>query len=252
MYRFAQGILVLVLAQSIAGCGASETASERGAVDTPTTAALAATTAQAATPDHSASGGAMTSPDQSVSSDPALPTGQAAPDPNSTTDDAATSGSVPGSPGDASETAQPDIAPLDSEAPVSWNTYTDPSYGFSLEYPDMYAPSAEQGQADASAKAIVYAVNFGANAPDAIDLPMFSVEVFTKQAGETLEQWLDANGPQGKRVPTTLAGRDGYHVMMEVEMAPNQFFYVADGDTIYRLSSIGAYGEEMVASFRLR
>lgn len=85
--------------------------------------------------------------------------------------------------------------------------------------------------------------------------PMFLIEVFDRgNSTQTLEAWLQGQPMTGKNTattePTTLSGVAGLKVTLMQEMAPNQFFYVAKGNYVYKLTPLGLYGNAMLGTFK--
>ena len=85
--------------------------------------------------------------------------------------------------------------------------------------------------------------------------PMFLIEVFDRgNSTQTLEAWLQAQPMLGKNnattEPTTLSGVAGLKVTLMQEMAPNQFFFVAKGNYVYKLTPLGLYGNAMLGTFK--
>jgi hypothetical protein len=86
--------------------------------------------------------------------------------------------------------------------------------------------------------------------------PMFLIEVFDRgNSTQTLEAWLQGQPMAGKNTatiePITLSSVAGLKVTLMQEMAPNQFFYVAKGTYVYKLTPLGLYGNAMLGTFKL-
>jgi hypothetical protein len=81
--------------------------------------------------------------------------------------------------------------------------------------------------------------------------PQFRIEVFDNPHGITLAQWLDDQHVTGTRTEVPIGTATGTLVSNNTLMAPNQFYYLAHGSAIYRLVPLGAYGLDMLASFKL-
>ncbi|MFZ1238494.1 MAG: hypothetical protein WAV79_14000 [Anaerolineae bacterium] len=89
----------------------------------------------------------------------------------------------------------------------------------------------------------------------ALQPPLFLIEVFDRGSNaQALEEWVRAQPLPGKSSaatePTTLSGVTGLKVTLMQEMAPNQFFFVARDNYIYKLTPLGLYGNAMLATFR--
>lgn len=190
-------------------------------------------------PSSNQEGGTMQSPDNPDSSDPTLASaGTASPDgtPEIPSDSSAGGGGSSGSSGSA------------TEAPVGWQTYTDPTFGFTINYPQGYTPVVNP-EREASELAPIYQVSFLDSTGDPT-MAQFDIEVF-ENGGLSLEDWLNAHGPEGTRTPMDIGNRSGYEVTLIIEIAPNQFYYVADDSNIYKLTPLGPSGQEMLKSFKL-
>ena len=85
-----------------------------------------------------------------------------------------------------------------------------------------------------------------------LEPPQFVIEVSDNKAGISLERWIDANMPPGgSRSAATVGNRRGYQVTLNIMLAPNQFYYVADGAYVYRITPMGQYSEKMLASLKI-
>lgn len=89
----------------------------------------------------------------------------------------------------------------------------------------------------------------------ALQPPQFLIEVFDRGSNaQSLEAWVRAQPLPGKSSaafePTTISGVTGLKVKLMQEMAPNQFFFVARDNYIYKLTPLGMVGNAMLASFR--
>jgi len=140
--------------------------------------------------------------------------------------------------------------------PTGWLTYTNEIYHFTVSYPNTYVTLGDdQNQAQAQAKHI-FQVRFqdqriAAAATASLEPPQFQIEVFDNTANVPLARWLDEQGVRGERADVTLGGQAGLRVSLMTMMAPNQFYYVAQGPYIYRLTPLGPFSEQMLASFKL-
>jgi hypothetical protein len=141
--------------------------------------------------------------------------------------------------------------------PTDWLRYTDQQFGFSITYPNTYV-LLDAATASAAAANPVHRVWFqdktiASGATAALEPPAFAVDVFANPDGLALAQWLDANEPHrdATRTAVTVGDTPGYKVALTSYVAPGQFYYVAAGNAVYRLTPLGQYGEEMLKSFRL-
>jgi hypothetical protein len=190
-------------------------------------------------PSSNQEGETMQAPDDPVSSDPTLSSaGTTSPE------------STPEIPGDSSAPGGGSAGASGSvtDEPVSWKTYVDEKFGFRLDYPQAYTPvvNPERGPSD---PAPIHQVSFQEGIGD-IAMDQFSIEVF-ENGGLSLEDWLNAHGPEGSLTPAEIGDHSGYQITLNIEIAPNQFYYVADGSNVYKLTPLGPHGQEMPNSFRL-
>lgn len=158
---------------------------------------------------------------------------------------------------EASMPAIPDSPAEQSAPPADWTRYTDQQFGFSIAYPNTYM-ILNAATTSATAPNLVHQVWFqdktiASGATAALEPPAFAVEVFANADALTLAQWLDANEPHGDatRTAVTVGNTPGYKIALTTYVAPGQFYYVAAGKAVYRLTPLGQYGEEMLKSFRL-
>jgi len=145
--------------------------------------------------------------------------------------------------------------------PSAWLTDTDAAYGFSVEYPNTYTILPEPTTLPESKPQVIHEVRFLDKALAASDLaalepPNFAIAVFEMGKPMTLRDWLSAEGgvPQDASVePVHLQGAgDGWKVTLMVQMAPNEFYYVAAGKYVFELTPLGPYGDRMLATFQVQ
>jgi|GEM_PF-1749949 len=158
---------------------------------------------------------------------------------------------------EASMPALPDSPAEQPAQPTDWQRYTDQQFGFSIAYPNTYV-LLNAAATSATAPNLVHQVWFqdkviAAGATAALEPPAFAVDVFANPDALALAQWLDANEPHADatRTAVTVGNTPGYKVALTTYIAPGQFYYVAAGNAVYRLTPLGQYGEEMLKSFRL-
>lgn len=140
--------------------------------------------------------------------------------------------------------------------PANWLTYTDPQYGYQINYPDTYSilnPIEKLTEINPSLLSQVRFLETElANSQVAnLEPPKFTVEVYANPGRETLEAYLDVQARDGIREPYQLGNLSGIRVYFNTLMAPNNFYYFENGDFIYRLIPLGEYSEAMLQSFKL-
>ncbi len=146
------------------------------------------------------------------------------------------------------------------QAPANWLDFSDATYHFSIKYPDSYVILAEPDPSPAMQPALVHQVRFQtkelATAETAdLEPPQFTIQVFARSGAVPLRDWLIENRllPSGADMrPARLTGAsEAVSVRLRVLMSPNQFYYAANAQYVYRLIPLDSAAEEMLASFRL-
>jgi hypothetical protein len=141
----------------------------------------------------------------------------------------------------------------------NWQVYVDDTYGYEIRYPPNYVIVEKEQQLEPKPVSQVLFQDQGLAHSDtaALQPPQFSVAVFDNRAQIPLEQWLQSNGLLGgaqrlQMEPYRLAGVQGVRVISPLMIAPNEFYYVAKGNYIYKLTPMGKYSEQMLATFTFR
>ena len=139
--------------------------------------------------------------------------------------------------------------------PVNWLVYQDETYKFSISYPDVYVLLPEIDLLRDIDPDLVHRVRFqdaDLAKGDTADLepPQFSVEIF-KSTVSSLEAFLDIKLPGARREPFKIGDLQGYRVSTNLLLAPNEFYFFSGNGYVYKLTPLGAYSQEMLASFKL-
>lgn len=162
---------------------------------------------------------------------------------------------------------QPDLEGA-IEVPGEWLTYTDDTYGFSINYPDTLVVLPEPNALPKSRPIKAHRVRFQdrqkAEGQFADKEPAhFSVEVFELDEPVALQDWLEDNGllpkfggpatgPASLVEPVELENtRKGLHIRLPILLAPNEYYYFATDVHVYRLIPLGVHSEDMLDSFTL-
>jgi hypothetical protein len=144
--------------------------------------------------------------------------------------------------------------------PPGWQTHSDTSYGFAIDYPPEYVVLPERPASGESRPPALRNVRFqhrdiAAGQFADREPARFTIEVFERNGRTTLRGWLEEVGrlPQAAVVsPVRLQGaREGLRVQMRQQLAPNEFVYFATAAHVYALTPVGEHGDQMLASFRL-
>jgi hypothetical protein len=139
---------------------------------------------------------------------------------------------------------------------ASWLSYNDQEYPFSINYPDTYTllPAATLSQP--SGPTLLHQVRFldrqlaQASTAD-LEIPNFTIEIFDLE-NQSLESFLDAYFEQGERQSINLGNLKGIRIYFDQLIAPNEFYYFANQDLVFKLTPLGEYNQEMLDSFQIQ
>jgi hypothetical protein len=141
-----------------------------------------------------------------------------------------------------------------------WLIYTDTAYGFSIKYPDTYVILPEPTPLPATTPPVVHRVRFQdkqrASGQFANREPaQFAVDVFELDPVVPLHDWLQSAGLVPARATVEQVHLDGagegWRVRRPVLMAPNESYFFATEEYVYRLTPLGPHSQDMLASFQL-
>jgi hypothetical protein len=138
---------------------------------------------------------------------------------------------------------------------INWLIYLDPTYKFSLDYPENYVILAENKPLDLSDLNLKYRVRFQdidlAEADTAgYEIPKFTIEIFDL-GSQSLESFLDSKAYGSEREAIRIGGLTGIKISFKTLRAPNMYYYFQEMGNTYKLTPLGQYGEEMLASFQI-
>ena len=138
-------------------------------------------------------------------------------------------------------------------APATWQVYRNDTYKFSVNYPDSYVvvPATAQPQPAPLAQVWFQDAALARSETAALQPPQFAVDVYALPAGQSLDQWLQTlpRADQFERQPVQVGGVEGARLVSPLLMAPNEFVVVAHGGYVYRITMLGEFGPQMLASF---
>jgi len=164
---------------------------------------------------------------------------------------------IPDAPGESGPYSMEGSQPGDSEVKTdaNWLTYVDSKYGFSVDYPDTYIVMDEPKPFSEILPALIYRVRFLESylaKSDTANLqqPNFSVEVFENPSATPLKTWIEANFSQGTIEESKFAGASCAKVTLPIMIAPNEFYYCAINEKVFRVVALGQYSEDMLSSFK--
>jgi hypothetical protein len=157
--------------------------------------------------------------------------------------------------GNAGPPSQAASNPAPSAVPASWLSYSSQQFGFSIDYPDLYVV-VDQGNLPQDLPSVVGRVQFQdkalASSPTAnLQPPQFLIDVFENKDSLVLEDWLAANERRGTAQASAVGNASGYVVRLQTLQAPNQFYFVSQGQYVYRLVPLGQYSDQMLQSFKI-
>ncbi|MCG8349864.1 MAG: hypothetical protein MI924_19025 [Chloroflexales bacterium] len=139
-----------------------------------------------------------------------------------------------------------------SEQSNDWLKYTDSTFDFSVNYPDTYIlweRPDETADSDLLGRVQFLDRVLAESETAALQIPNFSIEVFHLAPSGSLLEWLEAHNVKGTITSIRINEREGYQASLLTLQAPNQFYYVADDERVFRLIPLGMYGERMLESF---
>ena len=144
----------------------------------------------------------------------------------------------------------------EEKGPVNWLTYQDKSYGFSISYPDTYVILDEIDLLKDIDPVLVHRVRFqdktlASGDTAKFELPQFSIEVYEKPAIDTLQAFIGAKISGWTVESFKLGDLQGYRVISNRLMAPNEFYFFEGSQYIYKLTPLGQYSQEMLQSFKI-
>jgi hypothetical protein len=134
--------------------------------------------------------------------------------------------------------------------------YVNPTYGFSISYPDSYEVLKEPELLTTIYPSLVLRVRFldielahGETAD--LEPPKFSIEVYENPSPLPLTKWLDSNDvPRGTHEDIKVDTVSCTQITMPILMAPNQFVYCAFKNNIYKFTPLGPFSQDMLKSFK--
>lgn len=138
---------------------------------------------------------------------------------------------------------------------MSWKTYTDTRFKFSISYPPDFVSWVSATPADKQPQPLT-AVRFleeklARSETAELQVPNAQVEVYRLAPETTLESWLVAHEPDATRTKIVVGGLEGYRTTRMILIAPNQSVWFTDGTSVFRLTFLGEHGTQMLESFRL-
>jgi hypothetical protein len=143
-----------------------------------------------------------------------------------------------------------------AETLISWLTYQDQEYPFSIDYPDSYVILPAEVEFETDGPKLLHQLRFldrqlaSGDTAD-LEVPNFTIEVYELES-LSLDTFLDEYFKRGNREPYDHGGLTGFKVFFNQMIAPNEFYYFADQNQVYKLIPLGLYSQEMLESFRIQ
>ena len=142
------------------------------------------------------------------------------------------------------------------EDSAKMQSYRDERCGFEIRHPPDYV--VEQGSVldqrpQPMCKLRFQSRRLAESQLAAFQPPRLSIEVYANDADQPLQQWLGAQrlvGPKDQVEPFSLAGATGLRVTSPMQMAPNQFLYLARPKRIYRLIVLDPAASQMLTTLQ--
>jgi hypothetical protein len=144
---------------------------------------------------------------------------------------------------------------------TEWLVYNNTDYGFSLKYPETFVIMKEPRDSAQGFPLRLHRVRFqdkqlSLAETAALEPPQFAVEVFKRDDSASLKNWLKSvqwlSSTDSVESFHVEGAREGVRIDKMEQLAPNQFYYVATKQYVFRLTPLGEHGPDMVASFRLK
>lgn len=138
---------------------------------------------------------------------------------------------------------------------MQWINYKDPTFGYSLTYPDIYTTLKEPQ-------------TFNNIAPDLIgrfrllepslaksdfaemEPPKFSIEIYSNTKGLALKDWVNSSYSGEEMENVKVSGIDCIKISLKIQLAPNQFILCNHDNKIYKFTLAGNQSKEILDSFK--
>lgn len=135
-------------------------------------------------------------------------------------------------------------------------TYRDERCGFEISYPPDYVllpPRAGSQQPQPVCKVEFQTQQLAQSDTAAFQPSQATIEVYANESNQELRQWLTEQrllGASDSVEPYDLAGVSGLRVTSAMQLAPNQFVYLARPQRIYRLTVLDPARDRMLSTLR--
>lgn len=164
-------------------------------------------------------------------------------------------GSYGGEPGQINSSAPEELLDEEDQQDVTWLTYHDQAFSFSINYPNIYLTLPESTNSGDDDPANVHQVRFqdiqlatGDTAD--FEIPSFSIEVFDL-GDHSLEGFIALNEPDGLMEAYQENRLSGFRVSHKRLIAPNEFYFFSANGYVYKLTPLGIFSQEMLHSFQI-
>ena len=142
---------------------------------------------------------------------------------------------------------------------TGWRVYQDETYAFLIRYPPNYVIVQPKARTQPPPVAQVWFQDRGLSTSPTANLqpPQFAIEIYENPSRLNAEDWVNANSmlPPGANFETSQAdvgGLQGIRLSSSLMIAPNEFIYVTRNQFIYKITPLGSFSAQMLASFKFR
>jgi hypothetical protein len=156
------------------------------------------------------------------------------------------------------DSVAPDSSDLNQEESmtITWLTYNDQAFSFSIEYPSIYTILPETVNSVDDAPANIHQVRFqdiqlATGETAEFELANFTIDVF-EPGDQSLEAFIAQKEPDGNIEAYQVNILNGFRVYYNLLIAPNEFYFFSANGYVYKLTPLGPYSQEMLHSFQIQ
>lgn len=147
--------------------------------------------------------------------------------------------------------------PAGKERSMDWPIYRDDTYGYEIRYPPNYIirRGTQQKEPLPLHQIEFHDRELAKSETAALQLPQFSIEVFENSSRLPLEKWLKEHRMLESWMkfqvePYSLSGASGVRLSSQLLLAPNEFIYLPHESYVFKLTPLGEFSEQMLATFK--
>lgn len=160
-------------------------------------------------------------------------------------------------PGGALSSTTGSPTPEGKEKGMDWQIYRDDTYGYEIRYPPNYLIQKGAQQKEPQPLQQIHFQDRELAQSDTASLqpPQLSIEVFDNSSRLPLEKWLKEHRVLESWMkfqvePYSLSGALGVRLSSQLLLAPNEFIYLPHGPYVFKLTPLGEFSEQMLATFK--